>query len=125
MWEIGYNSIMRFRQEACKIMIVKHLKELYSVDTISQDKGWKKLLTAIEELEQTLPEEDKSIMIDFRGINVVDPWEFSSFKQLIKKDNIHMKFTNSEELVNRIKMMYLFDGYDENHVENVVVDVPK
>lgn len=106
-------------------MIIKHLKELYSVDTISQDKGWKKLLTAIEELEQTLTDEDKSIMIDFRGINVVDPWEFSSFKQLIKKDNIHMKFTNSEELVNRIKMMYLFDGYDENHVENVVVEVPK
>jgi hypothetical protein len=69
--------------------------------------------------------EDKSITIDFHGINVVEPWDFSSFKQLIKKENIYMKFTNCEELVNRIKMMYLFDGYDENHVENVVIEMPK
>lgn len=106
-------------------MIEKHLKDLYNVDTISQDKGWKKLLAAVEELEQNLDSEDKEIMIDFKGINVVDPWDFGSFKQLIKKENIHMRFTNCEELVNRIKMMYLFDGYDENNVENVYVEVPR
>ena len=106
-------------------MIVKHLKELYKVDTISQDKGWNRLLTAIEELEKTLDTEDKSIMIDFHGINIVNPWDFISFKQLINKNNVHMRFTNCEELVNRIKMMFLLESLDENRVENIEIEVPK
>ena len=58
-------------------MIVKKIKELYNVDTISQDKGWKKIQEALPEGEE--------IMIDFSGTNVVDPWDCPEFKKLLKR----------------------------------------
>ena len=35
-------------------MQIKHLKEFYNVDTISQDKGWKRVHEAIGELTEDL-----------------------------------------------------------------------
>jgi len=102
-------------------MIYKKVRELYSVDTISQDKGWKKILTAIEEM---LKDTDDDIQIDFTGVNVVEPWILSSFKQLIKIPNVNLLFTNNDEVVSRIKMMFILDGLDESRVTNIKVEVP-
>lgn len=99
-------------------MIVKKLKELYNVDTLSQDKGWKKVQQAIEGIEE-------DIMIDFSSTNVIDPWQCSEFKQLLRKSNVHMRFVNEESIVNRIKMMCIIDGLDASRIENVVVEIPK
>lgn len=99
-------------------MVTKKLKELYNVDTISQDKGWKKVRQAVEEIEE-------DIMIDFSSTNVIDPWQCAEFKQLLKNTRVHMRFVNSESMVNKIKMMCIIDGLDANRIENIVVEIPK
>ena len=98
-------------------MIIKKIKELYNVDTISQDKGWKRVHEALPEGEE--------VMIDFYGTNVVDPWDCPEFKKLLKNPLVHMKFTNCDELVRRIKIMCVVEGMDEEHITNEVVEVPK
>ena len=99
-------------------MITKKLKELYYVDTISQDKGWKKIQEALGELTE-------DIKIDFSNINVIEPWQCSEFKKLLRNEHVHMSFVNNEPLVNRIKMMCIIDGLPEDRIENVVVELPK
>ena len=103
-------------------MIVKKLKELYNVDTISQDKGWKKVAQALEELLSTTTED---IMIDFSSTNVVDPWQSAEFKQILKNERVHMKFVNSDSTVNKIKMMCVIDGINTDRVVNEVIEIPR
>ena len=99
-------------------MQIKHLKEFYNVDTISQDKGWKRVHEAIGELTEDL-------CIDFTDINIIEPWQCTEFKHLIKEPHLYMKFVNNEEVVNRIKMMCIIDGLDENRIENITIELPK
>lgn len=98
-------------------MIVKKLKELYNVDTISQDKGWKKVQEALPDGEE--------ILIDFSGINVVDPWDCVEFKKLLKNPLVHMKFVNCEDIVRRLKIMCVVEGLDHSHILNEVIELPK
>lgn len=97
-------------------MIVKKLKELYQVDTISQDKGWEKVCDALGTLEE-------DIEIDFSNVNVIEPWQCPGFKKLLRDKHVHMTFINSESMVNRIKMMCIIDGLDESRIKNKVVEV--
>ena len=69
-------------------MQIKHLKEFYNVDTISQDKGWKRVHEAIGELTEDL-------CIDFTDINIIEPWQCTEFKHLIKEPHLYMKFVNT------------------------------
>ena len=103
-------------------MLTKKLKELYNVDTISQDKGWKKVGIAIEEIQKGT---DDDIMIDFSSTNVVDPWQSIEFNKLLKNNKLHMMFVNNEQLVNKIKMMCIIYGISTDRVENIVVEIPK
>jgi hypothetical protein len=99
-------------------MIHKKLKELYNVDTISQDKGWDKVLAALSDIKE-------DIEIDFTGINIVAPWIFSSFLRIIHMDNVYMVFTNNKELVNYIQMVCLMDSKDRNRIRNIEIELPK
>ena len=99
-------------------MVSKKLKELYQVDTISQDKGWGKVHEALGDLQE-------DVEIDFSNINVVDPWQCPEFKKLLRDKHVHMVFVNSESMVNRIKMMCIIDGLDETRIRNKVVEVPR
>lgn len=99
-------------------MIHKKLKELYLVDTISQDKGWKKVREKVGEF-------DDDILIDFTGINIVEPWNSLEFKQLLKETNVHMLFTNNTETAKRIQIMCILDGLDHNRIIDKSVEPPK
>lgn len=99
-------------------METKKLKDLYCVDTISQDKGWKKVQDALGDLKD-------DIMIDFENINVVDPWDCIEFKNLLRNKHVFMRFVNNIVIVNRIKMMCIIDGLDENRIINEVKVVPR
>lgn len=99
-------------------MIEKKLKELYCVDTISQDKGWKKVSEAIKDIEE-------DILIDFSSTNVVEPWNCNEFLKLLGDKRVHMRFVNSIEIVNRIHMAGILNGIDSSRVENCIVEVPK
>lgn len=103
-------------------MITKKLKELYNVDTISQDKGWKKVGIAIDEIQKGT---DDDIMIDFSSTNVVDPWQSIEFNKLLKNNKLHMRFVNNEQIVNKIKMMCIIYGISTDRIENIVVEIPK
>lgn len=103
-------------------MLVRKLKELYNVDTISQDKGWKKVLQAINDILATTNED---ILIDFSSTNVVDPWQSIEFKKLLSNEKIHMKFVNSEQTVNKIKMMCIIEGMSADRITNEVIEVPR
>ena len=103
-------------------MIQKKLKELYSVDTISQDKGWGKVLAAVEEIPR---EENEDIEIDLSGINVQEPWLLPNFQILISKPYIRLKFTNAADTVEHIKMMLIIDGMDVDRVSNIEIELPK
>lgn len=99
-------------------MLTKKLKDLYCVDTISQDKGWGKVQEALGDLQE-------DVEIDFANINVVDPWQCPEFKKLLRNKHVHMVFVNSESMVNRIKMMCIIDGLDETRIRNKVVEIPR
>lgn len=99
-------------------MIHKTIREIYNVDIISQDKGWKKINNAVEEIGE-------EVEIDFKGVKVITPWECDTFKQIIKNNNVHMKFTNEPDLVNRIRMMCLLEGSNEQRITNIEVEIPK
>lgn len=99
-------------------MVSKKLKELYPVDTISQDKGWGKVAEALGDLTD-------DVEIDFTNINVVDPWQCPEFKKLLRNKYVHMVFVNSEPIVSRIKMMCIIDGLDDSRITNRVIEVPK
>lgn len=103
-------------------MVTKKLKELYNVDTISQDKGWKKVGIAIGEIQKGT---DDDIMIDFSSTNVVDPWQSIEFNKLLKNNKLHMRFVNNEQIVNKIKMMCIIYGISTDRIENIVVEIPK
>lgn len=98
-------------------MVVKGLREIYSVDTISQDKGWKKIRESVNV--------DDELTIDFTGINVIEPWACAEFKKMLTDTNVNLRFTNEEEMVNRIKMMCIIDELNPDRVENIHIEIPK
>ena len=91
-------------------MLKKKLKEIYSVDTISQNKSWE---IVEEQLQQFAGQE---LELDMTGVNVIDPWNCDAFKNIIKNNNLYLKFTNAEDTANKIKMIYVLQGLDYNHV---------
>lgn len=99
-------------------MVEKSIKEIYDVDTISQDKGWKKI-------RETVAEIDDDITIDFSSVTVVEPWQCPEFKQLLRDKRVYLKFVNNAQLVGSIRAMCLLDGLGVDHVINVEVEVPK
>lgn len=103
-------------------MVEKKLKELYPVDNLSQDKGWKKIIDALASLEEDI---SGGIRIDFTGINVIDPWTSPHFQQLIRMGNVHFKFTNNEELVNHMKMLFIMDNLDVNRITSEIHELPR
>lgn len=94
------------------------LKDIFNVDTLSQDKGWKRV-------RELLGEINTPTMIDFAGINVVEPWQCSEFRQLLQNENIHFEFINNITVVNKVKMACVLEGLDENRIVNIEVAVPK
>ena len=99
-------------------MIEKKLKELYSVDTLSQDKGWQIIYDKLKDIKE-------DIKIDFTYITVIEPWKLPSFQELIKMPNVYFKFTNNDKLVDKLKMLFIMEGFDVNRLENIVVEVPR
>ena len=94
------------------------LKELFNVDTLSQDKGWKKVRDMIGDI-------DKPTMIDLSGINIIEPWQCGEFRQLLQNENLHFEFINNTPVVNKVKMACVLEGLDESRIVNIEIAVPK
>ena len=96
-------------------MLKKKLKEIYSVDNISQNKSWEKVEEQLKQFE------GQELELDMTGVNVIDPWNCDSFKNIIKNNNLYLKFTNADDTANKIKMIYVLQGLDNRHVINEIV----
>lgn len=96
------------------------VKELYNVDNLSQNRGWTKIN---ERLKEMYPE-NELIELDFKGINVIKPWDCDSFKDVLSNKNIHMVFTNADEMVDRIKILCIIDNLNKERIKNIKV-IPK
>lgn len=92
----------------------KKLKELYQVDTISQDNSWERVIRAVEAIKEHMD-------IHIGDVNIIEPWNCLNFKQLLREHDIRLIFTNNKDMVNRIKVMCIFDGIDDSKVENMEV----
>ena len=105
-------------------MIEKHVRELYRVDSITKDKGWK---TIREEVDRITNNGEQDIMIDFKGVIVNTPWDFDEFKLLLKYKNVYMKFTNCEEMVQKIKILCITMNIpnEDEKVQNINIEMPK
>ena len=96
------------------------VKDIYNVDNLSQNKGWEKINNRIKEMNP----DNNVIELDFRGINVTKPWDCDGFKDILSNKNIHMRFINADELVDKIKILCVIDNLDKDRIKNVKV-VPK
>lgn len=98
-------------------MIEKTLREIYPIDTISQDKSWQKIYECLKDTTE-------EIKIRFQDNTIVDPWRMEYFQKLVRLPNLHFAFINSEQLVNRLKIMFIMEDLDVSRIENIEVAVP-
>ena len=97
------------------------LKELCNVDTLSQDMVWKMVLDNVRKLNIG----EERLSIDFTGVRVLEPWMCPSFKELLRIDNIQLVFTNSEELVNKLRVLCVVDGINPDNIVNRTIEIKK
>ena len=66
------------------------VKNLCNIDNLTQNSSWKIILEKLVEQVGT----DKEVRLDFKGINVVEPWTHEAFGEILKMSNIHFRFTS-------------------------------
>lgn len=105
-------------------MKVIRVKNIYEVDRISDNNNnaWSIILDAINEYI----ERNEDVLLDFKGIDLFNPWTNMGFKKLFKHENIKIKIYNSEKIASMIDMMCILDGIKTGRVlnENTVVEKP-
>ena len=96
-----------------KVIIVK---QIYRVDSLTQEKGWIKIYEYIKDMTE-------DIVLDFTGINVETPWTLGTFKEIVDMPNVKFKFKQNEDFYKHLKVMFILSNADISRVENEVVEV--
>ena len=78
------------------------VRDIYTVDTISKNnqKAWIKLMDYLK----TVPQ-DESVVFDFKGIEVKEPWAVQEFNLFMQDPRVHMVLWSNELTVNGINIM--------------------
>lgn len=76
------------------------------------DKAYKKLSDIAKGMSE------KRIVLDFKGINLVQPWLNNGFKSMINNKRIYIRVYTSKEKCDTINMQYRLMGMEE-HCENI------
>ena len=88
------------------------VKDIINVDTISKSTtAWKTIAKAIENVEG-------EIQLNFRGIQLIEPWTNEDFKQLMKDPRVYIKVYTSEEIKATVELMLALGGLKTGRVEN-------
>ena len=96
-----------------------NFKEILAVDNISQEKSWMKVYEKLKDVTE-------DILINFDGVNVVEPWRFKTFQMLLTKNShIYFKFTNKEDIVSKLHMSCIINGVSTDRVVSVIVKKEK
>src|SRR5699024_5941216 len=106
-------------------MVVISAKKVYNVDTISHynDNGWILIDKAVDECKKNNPNEE--VVVDFKGINLVEPWLNAKFREFMAKKTANLVLYNSEDVADYIKTMCITGGMGNNRVKDITVHVEK
>lgn len=106
-------------------MIVISAKKVYNVDTISHynDNGWILIDKAVDECKKNNPNEE--VVVDFKGINLVEPWLNAKFREFMAKKTANLVLYNSEDVADYIKTMCITGGMGNNRVKDITIHVEK
>lgn len=102
------------------------VKDWCDIDNLTQDSSWVDIYGHIK--EKVSP--DEKVLLDFKGISVIEPWTLDTFGKILKMDNIYFRFTsyNKESLtnfVNRIKMKCVIEGLLVDRIDMVYIEPVK
>ena len=93
-------------------MTIMQVKDIINVDTISRSTtAWGSIIKAIEGVEG-------DVQLDFRGIQLIEPWMNEEFKQLMKDGRVYLKVYTAEELKTTIELMLALGNLKTGRVEN-------
>lgn len=98
-------------------MVEKSIREFYKFDTISNEKGWRRLLESLQDV-------DYDVLIDFTGVKVMNPVGIEEVKMILSKPNISLRFYDSSDMVNSMKAWAIVSGIDHNKIHNIDVVKP-
>lgn len=106
-------------------MVVISAKKVYNVDTISHynDKGWILIDKAVDDCRNEHPGEE--IVVDFKGINLIEPWLNAKFREFMAKKTANIVLYNSEDTADYIKTMCITGGMGNDRVKDITVHVEK
>lgn len=98
-------------------MVEKKLNQICSMTTLSQEDSWAKVYA-------TLKDTTEEIKIDFTNVIISRPLTFPSFRLLLQMPNIHMKFTNEQEIVESIQSWLILNAKNDqvDRIEHVVIE---
>lgn len=107
-------------------MLEIKVREEFRVDNLTQESSWKVIK---DKLIKDCKDEDK-VVLDFYGVNVVDPWTLTEFCEILKLNNVYFRFTGyNQELLdkmkNKIMMRCIIDGLFSDRVETVFIEPVK
>lgn len=94
------------------------VKGIYGLGILSQEASWKELLHKIE-LMGLLKDGAENVLLDFKGINVADPYRSISFMKMLRYENLQFKFYGLGKAYEQLKIMCIMDGHSEDKVINV------
>lgn len=105
---------------------VVRVKDWCDIDNLTQDSSW---VDIYEHIKKEVKQDEK-VMLDFKGISVIEPWTLDTFGKILKMDNIYFRFTsyNKESLtnfVNRIKMKCVIEGLLVDRIDMVYIEPAK
>lgn len=88
---------------------VLSVKDIYNVDTISSanEKAWSIISDRVKDIEGP-------VCLDFRGVEVIEPWSNRRFKEMMRRKNIFLQFYGESRVVDTINLMCQMDGGDKN-----------
>lgn len=102
------------------------VKDWCDIDNLTQDNSWGAIYNHIK--NEVAPTE--KVLLDFKGINVIEPWLLDTFGKILKLDNIYFRFTSSNKegltnFVNRIKMKCVIEGLLVDRIDAVYIEPVK
>lgn len=93
------------------------VQDIYNVTQISSDNNaiWETLLTIAELI-------DKEVEFDFKGIELITPWENRKFREFLADKKVYIKVYNSEELVKTLDFMREISNIEipQGKIKNIV-----
>ncbi|MEM4385677.1 MAG: hypothetical protein QXD03_03925 [Candidatus Anstonellales archaeon] len=95
------------------------VKDIYVYDTISRnnDKAWELISEAIKDKGE--------VVLDFYGIELLEPWGNDVFKQMVVRYPIKMVVYNNKNLCDSLNALGYLLSKSYNICENVVIEAPK